>query len=276
MAITTQDGLVSGLGGGQRLIVNKASITVTANRMISLWSATGQPGTGDTTTGQLSAGAVPTSATSGAITFSNPTGGAFSYLARVAGVSNATTTSGMLVMYDILWMWTSGGSGWSSSSTALQSTASPAALTRPDSTGTGTELWVESIASNTGNSASGTSTITYTNAAGTGSRTASLLTTKVSGPGIGTIEKYALASGDTGVRSVQSLQNSATWNGGSYRLMIVRRLAELPIVATTGFLYDAFDLGMPRVYDSACLGMALESASTTTGPLLMTLTLAQG
>lgn len=274
MAITTQDGLVSGLGGGQRLVVNKASVTSVANRLFSMWSATGQPGVGDTTSGQTTAGVVPTSATTGAITFTNPASGAFSYLARAAGIANSTTSSGILVLYDMLWIWTSGGSGWSVTSTALQSTVSPPALTRPDSLGVGTELWLETIA--TAGTASGTSTITYTNAAGTGSRTASLLTTKISSPAIGTIEKYALASGDTGVRSVQSMQNSSTWNSGTYRLMIVRRIAELPIVASTGFIYDSFDLGLPRVYDSACIGMALESASTTTGPLLMTLTLAQG
>jgi len=274
MAITTQDGLVSGLGGGQRLAINKASVTSVANRLFSLWSATGQPATGDTTSGQTTAGVVSTSATTGAITFSNPTGGAYSYLGRASGIANSTTASGVLVLYDMLWIWTSGGSGWSVTSTALQSTVSPPALTRPDSTGTGTELWMEVLA--TGGTASGTSTITYTNAAGAGSKSASLLATKISSPAIGTIEKYTLAAGDTGVRSVQSIQNTVSWSSGTYRLMIVRRLAELPIVASTGFLYDAFDLGMPRVYDSACLGMALESASTTTGPLLMTLTLAQG
>jgi len=271
MAISTQDGLLAGFNTGQRPPLVKANVTSVAGRLLSLWSAAGQPGVGSTTLGQAAAGAVPTSASTGAVVFTNPTGGASSYVGRIAGIGAA---AGLLVGYDILWVWGSGGSGWSVTTTGAQSTTSPAALTRPDANGVGTELWMETLA--VGGAASGTSTITYTNSAGTPSRSASLLATKISAPPVGTIEKYALAAGDAGVQSVQSMNNSATWTSGTFRLMIVRRLFEVPIAANTPFLYDAYDLGLPQVYDSACIGLAFEANGTSTGPISASMHIAQG
>jgi hypothetical protein len=270
MAITSQDTLVAALGGAQRLIVNKANVTAVAGRCLSLWSAAGQPGVGSVALGQAAAGAVSTSADLGALGFTNPVS-QNSYLARIAGIGQAT---GLLVVYDLLWLWGSGGSGWSVTTTTAQSTTSPAALTRPDANGTNTELWMETLA--VGGNASGTSVISYTNSAGTASRTANLLTTKVNTPPIGTIEKYALQAGDNGVKSIQSMTNNTTWTSGTFRLMIVRRIAEVPINANVGFNYDAYDLGLPRVYDSASIGLAFEANSTTTGPISASLHLAQG
>lgn len=270
MAITTQDGLVSALGGAQRLIVNKANVTAVAGRTLSLWSAAGQPGTGSTTLGQATSGAVPTSTSTGALPFTNPVSGN-SYLAGIRGMSAAT---GLIIIYDLLWCWGSGGSGWSVTSTGAQSTVSPAALTRPDSTTGLNTMWMETLA--VGGAASGTSTISYTDQDGTAGNSASLFATKISAPPIGTIERYTLAAGDSGVRSVQSMTNSATWTSGTFRLCIVREVAAVPCTANVGFMYDAYDLGLPRVYDSACLGVAFSANSTATGPLCMTISLAQG
>lgn len=270
MAITTQDGLLAGFNAGQRLVINKANVTSVAGRLLSLWSAAGIPGVGSTTLGQAATGAVPVDSDTGGITFTNPVSGN-SYLGRIAGIGAAT---GLLVMYDILWVWGSGGSGWSVTSTGAQSTSSPTALTRPDANGTGTELWMETLA--VGGAASGSSTISYTNSAGTASRSASLLTTKISAPPVGTIEKYALAAGDTGVKSIQSMTNSATWTSGTFRLMIVRRIAEVPMTANVPFLYDAYDLGLPQIYNDACIGLAVEANGTSTGPISASFHIAQG
>lgn len=273
MAITSQDGLIAGLGSAQRLVLSKAASgqTFTAGRTYSAWTLAGNPGAGSTTLGQAATGYVPTVADNGAILFTNPTGGNFSYLGGLRGISS---TTGLIILADILWVWGSGGSGWSVTTTGAQSTSSPAALTRPDANGVGTELWMENLS--TGGSASGTSTITYTNSAGTGSRTASLLASKVSSPVTGTVEYYTLAAGDTGVASVQSINNSATWTSGTYRLMIVRRVAELPVTANTGFSFDAYDLGLSRVYDSACLVPFFVTNGTTAGTLNSSISLPQG
>lgn len=270
MAITSQDGLVSALGGAQRLLVNKANVTSVAGRTLSLWSGAGQPGVGSTTLGQAATGAVPTSSDTGALKFTNP-GSGNSYLAGVRGCS---TASGTIFLYDILWVWGSGGSGWGVTTTGAQNTSSPTALTRPDANGTNTELWMETLA--VGGAASGTSTITYTNSGGTGSKSASLRDAIISATPVGTMQSYALAAGDNGVQSVQTLNNSATWTSGTFRLMIIRRFAEIPCTANIGFSYDAYDLGMPRIYDSACIGIAFNANSTSTGPTMLSLSIAQG
>jgi hypothetical protein len=272
MAITTMDGIVAAMGTSQRLMVNKANVVSVSGRTISLWSGVGNPAVGLTTAGQATSGAVLTSADTGTIPFTNPSGGQNSYL---GGIRGSSTAAGTLLLYDILWVWTSGGSGWSVTTTGAQSTVSPTALTRPDANGVGTELWVECLA--VGGSSSGTSTITYTNSAGTGSRTATLTNAIVSTPPIGTMQAYTLAAGDLGVKSVQSINNSNTWTSGTFRIMIIRRIAEIPIITTnTAFAYDALDLGMPRIYDSAALGLAVTAFSTAAGPTVASIQLLQG
>lgn len=270
MAITTQDGIVAALPSAQKLIINKASVTAVAGRLLSLWPAAGQPGAGSTTVGQAATGAVPTSTTTGAFPFTNPASG-FSYLGLASGQNVVT---GNLRVYDILWVWGSGGSGWSATTTGAQNTSSPAALTRPDADGVGTELWMETLAA--GGAASGTSTVTYTNTAGTGSRSASLLASKITSPPIGTVERYALQAGDLGVKSVQTLNNSATWTSGTFRLMIVREIASIPCIANFPVLLNAFDLGLPLVYDNACIGLFFDAYTTSTGPTEIILKLIQG
>ena len=270
MAITTMDGLVSALGGAQKLIVNKANVTAVAGRTLSLWSGAGQPGVGSTTIGNATSGAVPVSTDTGSLGFVNPVSGN-SYIGGIRGISAAT---GLIIIYDMLWAWSS-PTGWVVTTTGAQSTSSPTALTRPDANGVNSELWIETISA--GGSASGTSTITYTNSAGTGSKTATLLSgAPISSPPIGTIQMYGLTAGDNGVKSVQSINNSATWTSGIQKVMIVRRVAEVPCQANVGFSYNAIDLGMTRVYDSAALGVAFNANSTASGPTQFTITLAQG
>lgn len=266
MAITTMDGLVSALGGAQRLLVNKASVTSVAGIPFSIWSAAGQPGVGSTTLGQAAAGAVSTSSDTGTLGFTNP-GSGNSYLAGARGSCAAT---GLIVIFDMLWVWGSGGSGWSATTTGAQNTSSPAALTRPDANGTNTELWFEHL------SAIGSAqsvTVSYTNSVAASGHSAAATP---GGTTIGRMTNLPLAAGDNGVKTVQSLTLGASMTSGTARLTIMRRIAEIPCTANIGFAYDAFDLGMPRVYDSASLMIAFFPNSTATGPMVMSVALAQG
>ena len=268
MAITTMDGLVAGLGGAQRLVVNKANVVVAvAGRTMSLWSAAGQPGVGEVTAGTSTTGVVPDKTTVGALSFVNPASGSNSYLAGVRGFSAAT---GMIILYDVLWQWTT--PGWALAAANNSAPASTVALTRPDSSGTNTELWVETLAA--GAVTAGTFTVTYTNSALTASKSTGANAT-IASPPTGTIQPLTLAAGDNGVSAVTNVTHSTAW-AGTHRLMIVRRLAEIPCTTLTAFSYNAVDLGMPRIYDNACLGMAFSANSTATGPLMMSLSLAQG
>ena len=269
MAITTQDGLVSALGSAQRLIAVKANVTAVAGRMTSLWSGAGQPGVGSVTLGQAAAGAVPLDSDTGFLTFTNPGSGS-SYLAGVSGVSAA---SGVIVIWDNLWTWGSGGSGWVVTTTTAQSTTAPAALTRPDANGTNTEAWLEVLA--TMGAGAATPVLSYTNPGSTAGRTTGTMGYN-SASVIGSMYNFPLAAGDTGVKSVQSLTLSVSMTSGTARVMILRRVATLPVVANVGFKYDAYDLGMPLISNDAALMIGVQSSSTASGPTQMELVLAQG
>lgn len=272
MAITSQDGLISALGGAQKLMWNKANVVSVAGRATSLWSGAGQPGVGSVTLGQAAAGVVPVSTDTGAMPFTNPGGGVNSYLGRVSGISAA---SGLIILYDKLWTWGSGGLGWVVTTTTAQSTTSPAALTRPDSTGAATEAWLEILAA-TGVGAA-TPVLSYTNSAGTAARITSGMTTAYAASDIiGSMHAFNLQAGDTGVRTVQSLTLTTSMTSGTAAVHILRRVAEFPCVANQGFLYDAYDLGMSRVYDSAHLFPVFVPNSTASGPLILSASLVQG
>lgn len=270
MAITTQDGLVSALGGAQRLIQVKANVTAVSGRMCALWSGAGQPGVGSTTLGQAAAGVVPVDSDTGFQTFTNPGSGS-SYLAGVSGIS---AVSGMLVIWDNVWRWGSGGSGWNVTTTTAQNTSSPAALTRPDSTGTGTEAWFLVLA--TLGAGAATPVLSYTDAGGTAGRTTGTLGYNAASI-IGSMYQFPLAApGDSGVRSVQSLTLSVSMTSGTAAICIMRRIASIPVVANVGFKYDAFDLGMPVISNDAALMVGSQAASTSSGPIQLEMILAQG
>lgn len=271
MAITTQDGLLSALGGAQKLQWQKINVTAVAGRATSLWAAGGRPGIGSTTLGQAAAGVVPTDNDTGFHAFTNP-GSGNSYVGRVSGISGA---SGLIILADVLWIWGSGGSGWSVTTTGAQNTASPAALTRPDANGAATEVWLEVLAAMGAGAA--TPVISYTDQDGNaGAASSGMNTTYAASSVTGSMYAFNLAAGDTGVRSIQSLTLSVSMTSGTARVMIVRRVAEFPCIANQGFLYDAYDLGFPRVYDNAALMPIFIPNSTASGPLIMSVDLAQG
>jgi hypothetical protein len=272
MSIVSQDGLISALGSSQKLFMNKQNVTAVTGRVTSLWTPAGQPGAGSLTLGQATAGAVPTSASVGAMPFVNPAGGVSSYLGRVAGISGA---SGLIMLMDVLWVWGSGGSGWSVTTTTAQNTSSPAAQTRPDANGTNTEAWLEVLA--TMGAGASTPVLGYTNSQGTASHTTPAMNPAYAASSvIGSMYNFPLQAGDDGIKTVQSLTLSVSAVSGTARVIIARRLAEIPCQANQGFLLDSFDLGMPQVYDSACLMAAFSPNSTVSGPLILGVSLAQG
>src|SRR5271157_844591 len=103
MAVTTNDQLVAAMAAavGQNnrppYFKNALAGTFAVGEMVSLWTAPGFPGAG-AAVGTL-AGAAPTSATAGAIPFTNPAAGN-SYLARLFASS---TVPGTLILYDRLY-----------------------------------------------------------------------------------------------------------------------------------------------------------------------------
>jgi hypothetical protein len=259
MAITTLDGIVGGFVE-QIFPFTKSSITTVAGGYFSLWAAAGQPGLGSLSIGNTTTGLIPTDATDGAFPFTNSTN---SYLARAAAGSSSV---GTLIIYDRLWH---AGSFTSSNGTINATDSTP--IDR-DSTGAGAEIWVE-IA--TALSAVATTiTLTYTNQAGTGSRTATCVV-----PASAIINRmfpFTMAAGDTGIRSIENVAGSAAPTG-TLNLVILRRLACIPMSVAAVFGAQNFaGTGFPRIYDNACIAMMMNSNTTTSGTLMGSFKIAQG
>lgn len=262
MAITTMDGLVAALPG-QVLSFYKPSMTGKgAGTFQSLWTANGSPGAGGSPSS--GAGDAPTSATTGALKFSNP-GSGLTYLARALA---AAGTAGTLILYDRL-VTTSGLSGTSTSAQSINSTA----LTRY-TTGQGVSAWIEWYAA-TGATAANF-TLQYTNDAGTAAQVTSAQAF-VQTPAVGQMLPIALNGAD-GIRVAESITLSAsTGTAGNFGITLMRRLLTIPLAtANVATLLDAFGAGLNQVQDSACLAFAVFCTTTTTGLLNGELTLAQG
>lgn len=265
MAITTPDQLIAALNSAQRLNFYKASMTAkAAGTFQSLWTAAGFPAAG-AAPGSAS-GVAPTKATAGAWSFTNPPGGSHSY---VVGAGASMATLGKLIVYDRL-VHTSNLSG----TVATAQTVNSATLTR-NTDGVGVELWAE-VYSATGATAANL-TVSYTNSAGMEGRVSPVVGFQVS-PVSGQMIPIPLASGDGGVRSVQSVTLSAsTGTAGNFGITLLSRLAEVPVtVANTGVQFDWAALNMVRVPDDACLAFMVHCSATNTGAILGNLTLAQG
>lgn len=121
-------------------------------------------------------------------------------------------------------------------------------------------------------------TLIYTNSGGTGSRTtpatvpagnsaAPVTQIVYSGSGAGKYGPFVpLVAGDAGIRSVQSINLSASYLSGVLNLVLCKPLMTLPIT-TLGITAER-DLvnqlvSMPRVYDGACLAWLMYAGANT-------------
>lgn len=264
MAITTQDGLFAALSGAQRRNLQKQSVTTVAGGFYSLWRANGNPGAGATP--GSAAGVVCTSATTGAIPYTNPTGGNTMYIGRA---SDAQATAGTLIVYDRLIH----SDSLSGTLTTAQAIGTPA-LTR-DTTGEDVELWLEWTTA-TGATASNV-TVSYTNQAGTAGRTTPSVALIASAPA-NRMQPLPLQAGDSGVRAVASLTLSAsTGTAGNFGIVLMRRKAVFLIPSANSVdVQDALRTGLPVLEDYSCLFLVLLASTTSSGLILPNIDFAQG
>ena len=266
MAITTLDQLTSALDSAkQSLNLYKVSATTKgAATSFSLWTVAGNPGAGIAPT--AASGAVTSSTTAGAMTFANPASGK-TYLGKVAIASSVV---GTLMIYDRLVH-----TGALSGAVATAQTVNSVALTR-STTGAGVGLWCE-VYTATGATAANL-TVSYTNQAGTASRVSTAIAFPVS-PVAGQMFQIPLASGDTGVRSVQTATLSAsTGAAGAFGFTLLKKIATVPItLANSGATLDFAALGLPAIDDNACISSAVALCSgTTSGIIMASMDLVQG
>jgi hypothetical protein len=269
--ITTEDGLVAALTSGQKFSFKKLSAAAEgAGTWHSLWKVAGYPLAGvNPPLFSAGSGYVPTRSTLGAIPFSNPTNDAA--LGKLAVVG---TTLGTLFVYDRIWAC----SGFGTVVTTAQNVVTPGTLPaarNPDS-GADVEPWLEVYTAPGATTA--TWTITGTDSDGNTGRTWTY-THPANAESVGQMMPPLLGgtSAGKGIREVTSFQCSATsGTAGDVGITLVRRLAEIPITTVNvASVLDAIALGMPDVYDDACLAFMFQCSTTNTGYLAGSLVIAK-
>ena len=261
MTITTEDGLIAALVAGERFSLYKASQTAEgAGTWHSLWKAAGfPPAAASPPAYTAGSGYSPTRSTQGAFPFSNPTNNA--YLAKLSAQGS---TLGTLIIYDRLWAC----SGFSTTVTTAQNVTTPGNLPsgRNPNSGADVEPWLEVYTAPgataatwtlTGVDSAGNSGVTWTYSHPANAESAGQMMPFVLG---GTAV-------NRGCRQVTSLTCSvSSSNAGDVGITLLRRLALIPITAVNvGLVLDALALGLPEIYDDACLAMMVMCSTTNTG-----------
>lgn len=258
MAISTIDDIAAGLAVGQfRWVLKNITACKAAGSYQSSWLAVGFPGPGVASPVYTAGSGYACDSTKvGAIPYTNAS--VKNYLAKWFASS---TIAGTLMLVDRLW--SCSGMGFAASTYTVTTPGSlPARIT---DYGAGCLIFVEQFVA--AGAASGTLTINYKNPAD--GAEAGIIPAVVSAPLVGQMQPVPLATGATGVRSIVSAVNSATWTSGSWGLTIVKPLAAISIpLAGIGNTLDWATLGLPDIPNDACLQFIWQGG-TTTAPQVM-------
>lgn len=253
MAITTLDGYLA--AAKQKIPYTKTAARATvANGWFSLFDLAGQPGAGTLAGSSTTAGVAPDATTTGCPRINAFGGGATGYLTRV---ECASTVACRIAVFDLLFKC---GAYAFNANTALS--AQPSYLGRePNGTGQDCELWVETVTAATGNQ---TWNVTYTNSAGTGSRTTGAVGIGAA-PTLGRCWQLPLQAGDAGVQKIDNVAGG-TGSAGTANILVLRPLwtDRIPI-ANFGVVHDLIRSGMPRIYDTTALFVMVCADSTGGG-----------
>lgn len=268
MAITTLDGVIAGCEPPQ-FFFKSLSGTLVAGRPYSTFYTAGIPGAAVAPTSGLSG--APVTSYPGQIPFTNPTAGASSYLARFVGVSSAQ--AGQLILADRLWH--NSGLSVSTGTQTINSGLFPARDENGTTNGAGVLLGVE-VSAATG-AGTPSLTVTYTNSAGSGSKTGTNIIGTVASSPVGSFYPIGLAAGDVGVQSVQSFALGTTWTSGTIHLVAYRVLSVLQL--GNGGVSTAVDVvtgGMPVMYNNTVPFVIFVPITTTSTSVQGSMTVTQG
>jgi hypothetical protein len=279
MALSTVDGWAAAVANnGQDIQITKNVPTVgVANIPHSLWAGGGTPVAGTYPVTGKANGRTVTDASTGGRAYVNAPSGTM-YLTRVGMIPQAATCQGTILLVDrisdcsILLADTTGAV------TGLDATSRlPAAAAGAE----GAQIFIYA------QTALGTATtfnLTYTNQAGTGSQvtpnivsTASAVINRSLNAGL----FVPLATGDTGVRSIETFTAVSGSGTGTLSICLVRVLARIPI-PVAGVLVER-DLiselpGPKTIYSDSCFDWILvpTGAAVAATPMLGNLLLAYG
>jgi hypothetical protein len=237
-------------------VAGVAATAPVSGRGCSLWTYDGMPAKGDVPT----VGDIPTKSTNGAIPFTAAGGGRDKHL---IGASITPLTAGVYLLYDRLFH-EGGLSGISTAAQTIQGSTPTPALTR--NTGGAGNIAFYEIYTIIG-TASTTLTMTYTNQAGTGSRTSTINIGATGFREVTRMQRIPLAAGDSGIQAIEQIQLTATTGtAGNFGITIAQPLAWIPVGAagTMGWRdYTTGLPGIPVIDPNACLAlMFIPSAAT--------------
>lgn len=207
-----------------------------------------------------------TSTDAGCIYFPDAGAGKVRYLTEVS--MNATIASAYS-LWDVVWV-NSGLVVTTTTGQTINSVAFPARDDNGTTNGEGFLIGIYAVAALGNAGVVSNSTVTYTNSAGTGSRTATLSATVPQNfpatPVIGTVVWFDLAAGDTGVRSIQTVTLNTTLTSGTASVFVARKLVDVPVSVVNMTFSKTINNGYGVVlYDNACiLPFARTSATTAT------------
>lgn len=225
----------------------------------SLWKGTGNPGAGsdpaatpgtvyDSDTGSVVAGSM----------YFADRSPDYRHLLSFGAVATQNCT---LMLYDRL----AGVSGISTATTGNK-TVNSGSLTRYSGTAAIlNEVWLE-VTTATTTTAPVVSLNQYTSADGSTGQSGGTVTFPAAATDLHTMIQVPLNASKQGVRSVEVGLNVGTASAaGAVNVLIIRPLARIPLLTNVwneiSFLDDV--MGLPRIYDNACLGLALLASTTT-------------
>jgi hypothetical protein len=224
MAITTLAGIRTGTVQPTRYMKNAAFNTLAAHRHQSSFYLSGGDPAAATAPAPGLAGAALTSYAGQILV---PSASNTTYLSNFSAYDGPSGTArGQMLLCDRLWH-NSGINITLNTAQTINSVAWPARDINNSTNGDGVFIGVEvRVATGAGTP---TLTLSYTNQAGTAGRTGTNIIATVASAGIGSFYVLGLQAGDTGVRSIQTYTQSATWTSGTIHLVAFRIMAVVPL-----------------------------------------------
>lgn len=257
MAINDQNAVLAGARPLEQIQKNGPATTI--GRLVSLFYSAGLPGAAATPSPGVAGAALTSYA--GQIPFTNPQSGE----TRLVQAGFCASVGGTILVCDRLWH-NSGLSPTLTSSQAVNSVALPARDKSASINGAGVQIGLE-VSTVLG---AGTPAVTlgYTNSAAASGRS-SVSAALASAMAAGSFIPLPLAAGDTGVKSIESLQLSASMTSGAFHLVAYRVLGMIPLpVAGVGAMLNAIQLGFPRLADNT-VPFLLWMPATATAPVVL-------
>lgn len=269
MAIATVDGLLAGFRPPVSFFKGSSG-TLVAGRLFTPLLTAGIPGAAVMPTPGAAGQALASLA--GQINFTDAPEGQETRLARFV-CTQSSGSSSVVTLADMLWCNSSIVINNTASQT-VDSVAFPARDNNGSTNGEGVTLAI--LVSATTGAGAPSITVNYTNSDGVSGRTGTIVTTTgVSSPG--SMYRIGLQAGDRGVRSVQSLQLSASWTSGMIHLIAMREISTvvLPASGITSVV-DAVTGGMPVLYNGTVPFLFIMPTGTTATQLSGMICYAQG